>query len=95
MSKTIVEMKNTRCEIRSSTSWRMMLAMTREKNSVKAFTTPWISVMVTMSPFWMCETSWAGGFGFFSTHRAQSPSRRDEAAALLEPVANALTSGGS
>ena len=46
-------------EMRSSTSWRTMLAMTREKKIENALTTPWTSVMVTMSPFWMCETSCA------------------------------------
>ena len=59
MSKRIVVTKKTRPEMRSSTSWRTMLAMTREKKIENALTTPWIIVMVTMSPFWMCESSWA------------------------------------
>jgi GTPase SAR1 family protein len=32
--------------------------ITRLKNTTKVFITPWISVMVTMSPLAMCATSW-------------------------------------
>src|SRR6476659_7631629 len=32
--------------------------ITRDRNTTKVFITPWISVIVTMSPLAMCATSW-------------------------------------
>ena len=97
MSKTMVETKNTRCEMRSSTSWRMMLAMTREKKIENALTTPWTSVMVTMSPLPMWLTSCARTPA--TSSRDIERSRPDDTATrlrfLLGPVAKALTSGES
>ena len=33
-------------------------ATTRDRNTTKVLTTPWISVSVTMSPLATCESSW-------------------------------------
>ena len=74
-----------------------MLAMTREANITNALTTPWMSVMVTMSPFWMCDTSCASTPS--TSSRRMPRSRPDDTATrlrdLLGPVANAFTSGES
>ena len=74
-----------------------MLAMTRAKKITKAFTTPWISVIVTMSPFWMWDTSCARTP---STSSRRMPRSRPVETATSErlrlgPVAKALTSGES
>ena len=83
--------------MRSSTALRAMLAMTREANSTNALTTPWMSVIVTMSPLAMCDSSWASTPST-SSRRMPRSSPLDTATRLFDllgPVANAFTSGES
>ena len=71
--------------------------MMRAKKMTNALTTPWMSVIVTMSPFWMCETSCASTPST-SSRRIERISPLDTATRLrflLGPVANAFTSGES
>src|SRR5262245_5967238 len=66
--------------------------MTRERKMTKVFTTPWISVRVTMSPLAMCETSWPSTAS--TSSRSMLCSRPVDTATRAEflnaPVAKAL-----
>ena len=72
----------------------LLQGMTRERNTTKVFITPWISVMVTMSPLAMCATSWP--ITASTSSRVMPCSRPVETATsalfLKAPVANAFGS---
>ena len=73
------------------------MAMMRARNITNAFITPWMSVIVTMSPLAMCATSCAStpstSFGRIARSRPDDTATRLRL--LLGPVANAFTSGES
>ena len=97
MSSTMVVDEGATWEILLVDSWRTMMAMMREKNIAKAFTTPWMSVIVTMSPF--CDVRdfvTEHPLHLVTAHRAEQARRHgDQARRLLGPVAKALTSADS
>ena len=72
-------------------------SVTNAMNMTKAFTTPWSRVMVTMSPFPMCDTSCASTAS--SSFRFMERRMPVDTATRLRffegPVAKAFTSGDS
>ena len=71
--------------------WPMM----RAKNMTKVFTTPWISVSVTMSPLATWPISWPSTASTSSCDMCVSSpvDTATSALFLFDPVANALGSG--
>ena len=71
-----------------------MYPTTRDRNTTKVLTTPWISVSVTMSPFATCEISWPRTASTSSLVIVSSKpvDTATSAEFLNAPVANALAS---